>query len=108
MIIDIVILIWIHFIADFILQTDDIAKAKSTSNKALLIHVVIYSVLLLWFGWLFAIVNLVGHAITDYFTSRTASYFYQNDQRHWFFVTIGFDQAIHLTMLVLTYWWLVA
>ena len=98
-----VAIIWLHFFADFILQTDYVAINKSKNSKILLQHVTIYSIPFLWFGWQFALINGVLHFVTDYITSRTAGWFWQREQRHWFFVTIGFDQAIHLTTLFVTY-----
>ena len=59
-------LIWIHFIADFMMQSDRIALNKSKSNLILLQHVVIYGIFLLPFGLLFALVNAGLHFITDY------------------------------------------
>jgi hypothetical protein len=96
-------LIWIHFVADFILQTDKMALNKSKSNRWLGIHVVVYSCPFLIFGWKFALVTGVFHFVTDYITSRGTSYLWRKEMRHWFFVLIGFDQAIHLTTLLLTY-----
>ena len=96
-------LIWIHFIADFMMQSDRIALNKSKSNLILLQHVVIYGIFLLPFGLLFALVNTVLHFITDYCTSRATSALWKNNQRHWFFVVIGLDQAIHMTCLFVSY-----
>ena len=99
----VVILFWLHFIADFVLQSDEIARTKSKCNLILLLHVTIYSLPFLWFGWLFAFVNGAAHFITDYFTSRATSRLHKAGKNHWFFVVVGFDQAIHLTTLFVTY-----
>lgn len=45
-IITVIFIMTIHFIADFILQSDWMAKNKSKSNKALLAHVSIYTLVL--------------------------------------------------------------
>jgi len=103
MIIDIILLIWVHFVADFVLQTDKMAINKSSSNKWLLYHVVVYTIQFFWFGYIFAIVNGIAHFIVDYITSRATSYLWSKDKRHWFFVVIGLDQALHFTILVSTY-----
>lgn len=99
----IIALIWMHFLADFVAQTDKMAQNKSSSNKWLSIHVLAYSAPFVVFGPLFALINGIAHFITDYITSRVTSSLWKQEKRHWFFVVIGLDQAIHMTTLFLTY-----
>lgn len=99
----VLLLIWLHFVSDFILQSDKMAKIKSKSNKWLLLHVVAYSIPFLIFGWFFALINCLAHFVIDYITSRITSKLYADGKVHWFFVVIGFDQALHLTTLIVTY-----
>lgn len=103
MIVDLIILIWIHFIADFLLQSDKIALNKSSSNIALTKHVALYSICFLPFGYKFVIITWMAHWLTDYISSRVCKNLYGKGERHWFFVVIGLDQALHLTALFLTY-----
>jgi len=96
------LLVWTHFVADFILQTNYIAANKSKYTGCLLIHCIIYSIPFLIFGVEYAIINGMLHFIVDYFSSALTTVFYANDKIHRFWVTIGCDQAIHMTCLVLT------
>ena len=109
----IILLLFTHFVADFVFQTDKQAKQKSTSNKWLSYHVASYSLGLLAFGllwigfgwnvWLWVVLNAVLHWCTDWVTSRINSKLWKDQKVHWFFVSIGFDQFIHYTTLILTY-----
>ena len=103
---DILLIVWFHFLSDFILQSDKMAINKSSSNKWLSIHVAVYSIPFVYFGLKYAAINYVLHWITDYFSSRATTVLWKKGERHWFFVVIGFDQAIHMTCLFLTYWYL--
>ena len=104
-----IVLIWLHFFADFICQTDKMALNKSTSNQWLAYHCCAYMApFFVCFGWKFGIATFVLHFMTDWVTSRGTSYLWKRNERHWFFCLIGFDQAIHLTTLLLTYNFLVA
>ena len=99
----VIALIWLHFISDFILQTDWMALNKSKRMIPLLVHIAVYSLpFSLVFGWRYAALNGLAHLATDFVTSRVTSRLYQNKKNHLFFVVIGLDQALHLTVLILT------
>lgn len=122
------LLLLLHLVGDFFLQSDWMALNKSKSCRALLVHAGIYSLcFLLFFGFYFAFVTFVLHAVTDAITSRITSklwfidlyprpdrgadnygaypfYAYvEQEKRHWFFVMIGVDQFIHYVTLLATW-----
>ena len=99
-------LIWLHFLADFLLQSNQMSIRKSSSFKWLCLHTTIYAAPFLVFGWQFAVITLVAHTTIDFVTSKINKHLWQNKKLHWFFTTIGADQALHLTQLYLTYLWL--
>ena len=91
-----------HFLGDFILQSDWMASNKSKRWDALALHVALYAVCFLWWGWLFAVITFALHFAQDAVTSRINSRLYAAGQRHWFFVGIGADQLLHFALLAWT------
>lgn len=97
------IALWLHFLSDFILQSDRMALNKSSSWKWLGIHCVVYALpFALVLGWRYAVVNAGLHFIIDAVTSRVTTHLWKQEKRHAFFTVIGLDQALHLSCLVLT------
>ena len=102
----------IHWVFDFVLQSNWMATNKSKSNVALGAHVGIYTcgmalLAVIALGptvgaILFTLINGGLHFITDYCTSRVTSHLWQKKDVHNFFVVVGFDQLIHATTLILT------
>lgn len=113
----------LHFLADFVFQTDKMAQGKSKNWSDLISHTITYSstvwmgiglmcishILLykehysIWFCPLFAITTFVFHTAQDYITSRVNSKLWSDKKVHLFFVSIGFDQLLHFIQLLLTY-----
>ena len=102
----IILLIWIHFIADFVVQTRKMAENKSSDLSYLWQHSCVYGLCFLWVSVPFLVVTTLAHGIVDFITSKITKCFYQKKQWYQFFVVIGFDQAVHITLLILTYKWL--
>lgn len=119
-----IIILFAHWIADFVLQTDWMAQGKSKEMTPLIAHGISYTggfALIIIIGLSisgysetldvryilkFIFLNGLLHTITDFFTSRASSYFWQQKQVHNFFVVIGFDQMIHTVTILITWNWL--
>jgi Protein of unknown function (DUF3307) len=118
----ILILIFTHWVADFVCQTDYMATGKSKEWKPLLTHTFIYSFIFLFVTlfiggtsevigcrlpgtimWL-APITFVFHTATDYYTSRVNSMFWEKKEVHNFFTSIGFDQFLHYAQLLITFY----
>lgn len=112
------IILWLHWLADFVLQTDEMARRKSSSNYWLGRHVLIYfaAIVCMWpfapegkvfevYEW--ALLNAILHFGVDYVTSRISSKLHKKGDIHNFFVVIGLDQAIHFTCLFVSFKYLV-
>lgn len=130
------LILWVifaHWVADFICQTNWMASNKSKQWDALLEHVCVYSSVMVLLTCLiladpigvlvFAMITFVAHFITDAITSRITSKLFMGQFQilelyplnrvamkpafslHWFFVVIGFDQFLHYAQLFLTLAW---
>ena len=115
-----ILILVIHFLADFALQTHEQAQGKGEGtdflNKWLAYHVGTYT--LIWsvvywilpidpeiqkfWGWIgFSLLVGIPHYLTDWCTSRIGKPFWKSGDFHNGFVVIGFDQVIHYISLIL-------
>ena len=102
-------LLFVHWVADFIMQSDWMAQNKSKRWDALLIHCFTYglTVASMTLNPMFGLINGLIHIPVDYITSRINSKLWADKKVHWFFVSVGFDQFIHFVTLILTWEFLV-
>lgn len=116
------ILLFAHYIADFLFQTNWMAKGKSSSLLKLSVHIGTYTLVLfvccfflvlirhnITIGEIaaFAIISGLFHFAVDFFTSKITSYQYKNNMmgsdtvpNFGFFSTIGADQLLHSLCLI--------
>lgn len=116
------ILIILHYIGDFVLQSGEMAIGKSTDNGWLSYHVAVYTLTLFagvaaW-GVLSSVDSPLSHALSfaalngaihwgiDWVTSRINAKLWKDKRVHGFFVGVGTDQLTHYATLVLTASWL--
>ena len=99
----IIYILFLHWVFDFRLQSNEMAINKSKSFFYLFYHCFVYSCwgvlmypfigqdqALVFMGYLF-----ITHLFIDGITSRVTSYFWKRDEKHNFFTTIGLDQLLH-------------
>ncbi len=106
------VLMFGHWVGDFVFQNSWMALNKARNWKALFAHVAVYSAALLFFAafvtssWsglaAFAGVNFALHLFIDAISSRISQHFWLADDKHKFFTTIGFDQFLHFACLAAT------
>lgn len=111
------LIILIHFFADFVCQTHEMAINKSKHNGWLSSHVGVYTIVTL-LSWMFLIfepsvhyhlgtfiIFIFGtHWITDYVTSRISSKYFGKGDYHNGFVVVGIDQVFHYIQLLSAYY----
>ena len=98
----------LHFIADFLFQSDYMAKNKSKDIEVLTEHAIAYAVPFVIFfsifypiwGLSYVVFNVCSHFIIDYFTSKLNAKLWEKQQVHWFFCSVGFDQLLHTLILI--------
>jgi hypothetical protein len=101
------IILFTHWVADFVTQSDAIAKGKSEDLELLFKHALGYSIIwvpviigMILFGmslmllW-FPLLMFITHIVIDYYTSKVHSQLYAKGDIHNFFVSVGFDQVLH-------------
>ena len=106
-------LLSVHFVADFVLQSDWMAQNKSKRWDALALHVAVYTsaflpLALYWWGnsprsLQFLVITFVLHFMTDAGTSRINSRLWAAKRVHGFFVGIGADQLSHAFALAFAF-----
>lgn len=122
----IILLLFLHFVSDFVLQSRDMGRKKGKNLYWLTTHVFVYSLSFTFFWFLltkplnspyseaimFFSLVFSTHWIADYFTSKLSGSFYlkMNESKivktknfyEWlFWLIIGIDQFIHITSLIL-------
>ena len=106
--------LFLHFVGDFLLQSRRMATRKSKHTGALVSHAWVIWLVMLPFGFYFAVANAFLHGLQDHyvwrlygkrFTRKGRGYHYWND--YWFYATIGFDQFLHAATLVVLLKWMV-
>ena len=132
----IIYLFFLHFVSDFILQSREMGKKKSEDFFWLLNHILIilcvFSFGLLFTNLKFVFINAIIHGIIDWNIWKLYKYFVmrrlyapgpsspENDPAHplmvketwkywedsWFYATIGLDQLLHFTTIVILYEWM--
>jgi len=105
-----ILLLFFHWLADFVAQTDRQAQGKSKDNWILSEHVFAYTCMMMpsfffndtnvaWaFLWVFS-----THWITDYFTSRLTKKLFKEYDYHNGFIVVGIDQWLHVVQLYIAF-----
>ena len=116
----IISLLFLHWVADFVCQTDWMARNKSQSNWPLFVHCLVYTMVFIPFAvvvipassvaW-FLIFTLLLHMYIDFNTSRITSrlsaegkYGSNYIPNFGMFSIIGLDQFLHYLCLIGTYY----
>ena len=121
----ILIILFIHWVGDFLFQTEWMAMNKSSKWSALLAHTGLYSIIF-WITGLalyifknhgmdsmdylhvfeFVVITFVCHTATDYFTSRWTKNLREQNKYYGFpsfFSVVGLDQWLHALQLIVTF-----
>ncbi len=114
-------LLFVHVIADFVLQRHEISINKHNNLIYLCTHAFEYAMILLIGAsllvliqprhfvdimisrlYVFVAVNAITHLMIDFCTSKLCHMFYAKQDLHNHYVVIGFDQFLHQSIIIIT------
>ena len=97
-------LMFMHWFSDFCMQDDETAIAKSSNILFLLWHCFVYTFFFLlflnYYKLPFFIILFISHFFIDFVSSKLNAYLWKKEMRHYFFVSIGFDQFLHIATIL--------
>jgi len=115
----IISLLFIHWIADFVLQLPSWADTKWYNLNSLKKHCATYGAILfgglvcinsldmtfsiLCLCFIFAFTNTIFHYLFDYYSSKWLHALFVEKRIHDFFVVMDLDQMSHICLLILSY-----
>lgn len=124
-------MLFVHWVADFVCQSDKMAKGKSSSIGELSKHLISYASVFTvgtfltalaldgkghseWFfkeGFspfcIFVLINVVSHFFIDYITSRASKLEFERGNTGAAFKIIGFDQFLHIAIMTVSLYYMV-
>lgn len=112
----IIYVLFAHFLGDYLFQDDVIATHKGKSIGWLILHALLYMFvlgLMMWMGamffdwtWkmaiLFTLINTCTHFIIELLLCRINLQNWEDKKYHAFFIGFGFDQFLHISILIYT------
>jgi hypothetical protein len=113
----IIYVLFVHFVSDYVFQSNSIIEYKSKHWVWLMIHVLSYISILtvgiligslffkynLGFIWKFLLININAHWITEYFTSRRIEKYRKKSKTRNMMLLIGLEQFIILSAIFLSF-----
>lgn len=124
-------MMFVHWVADFVCQSDEMVKGKSSSIAALSKHILSYAVVftvgtfitalaldgkghseqLFKEGfatfWAFVFINVGSHFFIDFITSRASKLEFERGNTGTAFKIIGFDQFLHIAIMAVSLYYMV-
>lgn len=125
-------MLFVHWVADFVCQTDKMAKGKSSSIVDLSKHIISYAVVFTvgtfltalvladnvhndWLFkegfpafWGFVFINVGSHFFVDFITSRASKLEFERGNTGTAFKIIGFDQFLHIAIMAISLYYTVS
>lgn len=102
----IILIFWLHFIAEFCTQSVYMSVIKGREFIELLPHCILYSIPFIFIGWKFALIVGLCHMPIDYITFTLTSYYFRKECGKCFYIVFGINQALHMTIIMLIYDWI--
>lgn len=98
----VLLLVFLHFIGDFVLQEGIIRVYKSSNNKLLAIHCILYALPFSIISLKLALVTSFLHFLSDYTLTDLSTKFWSDRDRSKYSLLQGFDQWLHLVVLLVS------